>query len=242
VPGRPCSHPFQLPGTGGAALAFAPQAYSARTGGTIPKVQLNPVQQFRRRRPVPDIPPARPSGWVALRTRPGVLAGSATPAVDRLGARRRVAREGNNAPASPHLPHRSWPHALQGRKCAGEGRGDPDCAGRRAGITLLPGLPAHRHHPVLGDRHHLLHPRLLRQPPLPRRTPPRPQRPYLCAARSRGVPHMLIPEAQPPREWAERLYDIHRWTVMPRGGHCAPPKNPSLSPATSRAFFGAMDR
>lgn len=35
-------------------------------------------------------------------------------------------------------------------------------------------------------------------------------------------PHMLIPEGQPPREWAERFYDIRRWTVMPRGGHFAP--------------------
>src|SRR6266545_4396087 len=26
---------------------------------------------------------------------------------------------------------------------------------------------------------------------------------------------------QPPREWGERVYDVRRWTVMPRGGHFA---------------------
>jgi pimeloyl-ACP methyl ester carboxylesterase len=41
-------------------------------------------------------------------------------------------------------------------------------------------------------------------------------------------PHMLIPEGEPPREWAERLYDVHRWTVMPRGGHFASAEEPDL--------------
>jgi hypothetical protein len=47
-------------------------------------------------------------------------------------------------------------------------------------------------------------------------------------------PRLLIPEGQPPREWAERLYDIRRWTMMPRGGHFAPPRNPNSSPPTSQ--------
>ncbi len=55
-------------------------------------------------------------------------------------------------------------------------------------------------------------------------------------------PHMLIPEGQPPREWAERLYDIHRWTVMPRGGHFAPAEEPQLVAHDIAAFFAAMDR
>lgn len=36
------------------------------------------------------------------------------------------------------------------------------------------------------------------------------------------------PEGEPPREWAERLYDIRQWTVMPRGGHFAPAEEPEL--------------
>src|SRR5215217_4491184 len=31
----------------------------------------------------------------------------------------------------------------------------------------------------------------------------------------------LVSEGSPPREWAERLYDVRRWTPMPRGGHFA---------------------
>ena len=55
-------------------------------------------------------------------------------------------------------------------------------------------------------------------------------------------PHMLIPEGQPPREWAERLYDIRRWTVMPRGGHFAPAEEPGLVARDIAAFFAARDR
>jgi hypothetical protein len=31
--------------------------------------------------------------------------------------------------------------------------------------------------------------------------------------------HQFIDDGTPPREWAERLYDIRRWTPMPSGGH-----------------------
>lgn len=55
-------------------------------------------------------------------------------------------------------------------------------------------------------------------------------------------PHTLIPEGQPPREWAERLYDIRRWTVMPRGGHFAPAEEPGLLARDIAAFFATMDR
>jgi hypothetical protein len=41
-------------------------------------------------------------------------------------------------------------------------------------------------------------------------------------------PQMFVPEGEPPREWAERLYDVRRWSVMPRGGHFAPAEEPGL--------------
>jgi pimeloyl-ACP methyl ester carboxylesterase len=52
-------------------------------------------------------------------------------------------------------------------------------------------------------------------------------------------PHMLVPEGEPPREWAERLYDVRRWTVMPRGGHFAPAEEPELVARDIAAFFAA---
>jgi pimeloyl-ACP methyl ester carboxylesterase len=54
-------------------------------------------------------------------------------------------------------------------------------------------------------------------------------------------PHMLIPEGEPPREWAERLYDVRRWTVMPRGGHFAPAEEPELVARDIAAFFTTLD-
>jgi pimeloyl-ACP methyl ester carboxylesterase len=53
-------------------------------------------------------------------------------------------------------------------------------------------------------------------------------------------PHMLVPEGEPPREWAERLYDIRRWTVMPRGGHFAPAEEPELVARDIAAFFATL--
>ncbi len=53
-------------------------------------------------------------------------------------------------------------------------------------------------------------------------------------------PHMLIPEGQPPREWAERLYQIRRWTVMPRGGHFAAAEGPQLVARDIAAFFATL--
>jgi len=55
-------------------------------------------------------------------------------------------------------------------------------------------------------------------------------------------PRTLIPEGEPPREWAERLYDIHRWTVMPRGGHFAPAEEPELLARDIAAFFATLDQ
>ena len=36
----------------------------------------------------------------------------------------------------------------------------------------------------------------------------------------------FIFEGKPPREWAERLYNVRRWNEMPRGGHFAPAEEP----------------
>jgi pimeloyl-ACP methyl ester carboxylesterase len=48
----------------------------------------------------------------------------------------------------------------------------------------------------------------------------------------------LVSEGTPPREWAERLYDIRRWTPMLRGGHFAPAEQPALLAQDIATFFG----
>jgi pimeloyl-ACP methyl ester carboxylesterase len=52
--------------------------------------------------------------------------------------------------------------------------------------------------------------------------------------------HEFVPEGNPPREWAERLYNVRRWTVMPRGGHFAPVEEPELVAADIAAFFASL--
>jgi pimeloyl-ACP methyl ester carboxylesterase len=61
------------------------------------------------------------------------------------------------------------------------------------------------------------------------------------ADRRRVVPHMFVPESEPPREWAERPYDVRRWSVMPRGGHFAA-EEPELLARDIAAFFATLDR
>jgi microsomal epoxide hydrolase len=41
----------------------------------------------------------------------------------------------------------------------------------------------------------------------------------------------------PPREWAERFYNVQRWTPMARGGHFAAHEEPELLAEDLRAFF-----
>jgi pimeloyl-ACP methyl ester carboxylesterase len=41
----------------------------------------------------------------------------------------------------------------------------------------------------------------------------------------------------PPREWAERFFNIRRWTEMPRGGHFAAMEEPELLAADLREWF-----
>ena len=43
--------------------------------------------------------------------------------------------------------------------------------------------------------------------------------------------------ANPPREWAERAYNVRRWTPMPRGGHFPFAEEPDLYAADLRDFF-----
>jgi len=47
-------------------------------------------------------------------------------------------------------------------------------------------------------------------------------------------PHDL---AQPPRSWAERTYNVVRYTPMPHGGHFAPHEEPELVAADLRDFL-----
>lgn len=49
--------------------------------------------------------------------------------------------------------------------------------------------------------------------------------------------HEFVGDGTPPRSWAERLYQVHRWTVMPSGGHFAPAEEPRLLAEDLVAFF-----
>ena len=51
--------------------------------------------------------------------------------------------------------------------------------------------------------------------------------------------HEFVPEGEPPRSLFERLYDIERWTVLPRGGHFAAAEEPDLLAADIASFFGS---
>lgn len=51
-----------------------------------------------------------------------------------------------------------------------------------------------------------------------------------------AVFHQFVSDGDPPREWAERLYNVRRWTPMPSGGHFAPAENPSSLHATLQLF------
>lgn len=44
----------------------------------------------------------------------------------------------------------------------------------------------------------------------------------------------------PPRAWAEQLYNIQHWTLMPKGGHFAALEVPELLAADLRAFFRTL--
>jgi len=50
----------------------------------------------------------------------------------------------------------------------------------------------------------------------------------------------FVSEGEPPREWAERLYNLRRWTPMPRGGHFAAAEEPERLAHDIAAFFAAL--
>ena len=50
----------------------------------------------------------------------------------------------------------------------------------------------------------------------------------------------FVDEGTPPREWAERLYNVRRWTLMPSGGHFAPIEEPELLARDIVAFFADL--
>jgi pimeloyl-ACP methyl ester carboxylesterase len=75
-------------------------------------------------------------------------------------------------------------------------------------------------------------------------------RPYYEYARhlTRRVERVTVPTAvalfpadltQPPRSWAERTYNVTRYTPMPRGGHFAAHEEPELLAHDLREFFRA---
>jgi microsomal epoxide hydrolase len=43
--------------------------------------------------------------------------------------------------------------------------------------------------------------------------------------------------SNPPREWAERFFNVQRWSVMPSGGHFGAMEEPELLAAEIREFF-----
>ncbi len=47
----------------------------------------------------------------------------------------------------------------------------------------------------------------------------------------------FVPEGAPPREWAERLYNVRQWTLMPSGGHFAPTEEPERLARDIATFF-----
>jgi len=52
--------------------------------------------------------------------------------------------------------------------------------------------------------------------------------------------HQTVPEGQPPRSYLERIYNIQRWTVFPRGGHFAPVEEPAALAGDLTTFFRAL--
>jgi pimeloyl-ACP methyl ester carboxylesterase len=55
-----------------------------------------------------------------------------------------------------------------------------------------------------------------------------------------GFTHHFASEGDMPREWAERLYDLRRFTPMPRGGHFPAVEEPELLAADIATFFGEL--
>jgi len=52
--------------------------------------------------------------------------------------------------------------------------------------------------------------------------------------------NQFVDDGAPPREWAERLYNVRRWTSMPSGGHFAPVEEPERLARDIAAFFAGL--
>ena len=52
--------------------------------------------------------------------------------------------------------------------------------------------------------------------------------------------HQFIDDGTPPREWADRLYDIRRWTSMPSGGRFPSAEEPGLLSRGIVALFNDL--
>jgi pimeloyl-ACP methyl ester carboxylesterase len=50
----------------------------------------------------------------------------------------------------------------------------------------------------------------------------------------------FVPEGAPPRECAERLYNVRQWTPMPSGGHFAATEEPERLARDIAAFFAEL--
>ena len=48
--------------------------------------------------------------------------------------------------------------------------------------------------------------------------------------------------SSPPRGWAERFFNVQRWTEMPRGGHFAALEEPKRLAEDMREFFRPLRR
>ena len=64
------------------------------------------------------------------------------------------------------------------------------------------------------------------------------ERAYVAAPTAFAVfAHQTVPEGEPPRSYLERVYNIQRWTVFPRGGHFAPVEEPAAVAKDMAGFF-----
>ena len=57
-----------------------------------------------------------------------------------------------------------------------------------------------------------------------------------------GIARFPREAPSPPRAWVERVYDVRRWTEMPRGGHFAAFEEPGLLAEDVGGFFGEAGR
>lgn len=55
-----------------------------------------------------------------------------------------------------------------------------------------------------------------------------------------AVAHFPLEAPFPPRHWVERVYEVRRWTEMPRGGHFAALEAPDLLAGDVRTFLGGL--